>query len=59
MRLVHTGLSKKLALQRTDGGPEPAYHLSFRALYGLRWQNCTEKLVASLSVRQSTNLPSL
>ena len=44
---VHTSLGKKLALQRVDGGPESADRLPFRVLYGLRGQNCTEKLIAA------------
>jgi hypothetical protein len=47
MRLVHTSLSKKLALQRVDGGPESADRLPFGMLYELRGQNCTEKLIAA------------
>src|SRR5437879_6178377 len=47
MRLVHTSLGKKLALQRVDSGPESADRLPFRVLYGLRRQNCTKKLIAA------------
>jgi hypothetical protein len=47
MRLVHTSLGKKLALQRVDGSPESAYRLPFGVLYELRGQNCTEKLIAA------------
>ena len=47
MRLVHTSLGKKLALQRLDGSPESAYRLPFGVLYELRGQNCTEKLIAA------------
>ena len=47
MRLVHTSLGKKLALQRVDGGPKSADRLPFGVLYELRGQNCTEKLIAA------------
>ena len=47
MRLVHTSLGKKPALKRVDGGPESADRLPFRLVYGLRGQNCTEKLIAA------------
>lgn len=46
MRLVHTSLGKKLGLQKVDGGPQSADRLPFGALYELRGQNCTEKLIA-------------
>jgi hypothetical protein len=47
MRLVHTSLGKKFALQRVDGSPESADRLPFGVLYELRGQNCTEKLIAA------------
>ena len=47
MRLVHTSLGKKLALQRVDGSPKPADRLPFGVLYELRGQYCTEKLIAA------------
>jgi hypothetical protein len=47
MRLVHTSLGKKLALQRVDGSPESADRLPFGVLDELRGQNCTEKLIAA------------
>jgi len=47
MRLVHTSLGKKLAFQRVNGGPKSAERLPFRVVYGLRGQNCTEKLIAA------------
>jgi hypothetical protein len=47
MRLVQTSLGKKLALQSVDGGPESADRLPLHVLYGLRGQNCTEKLIAA------------
>jgi hypothetical protein len=46
MRLVHTSLGKKLALQKVNDGPE-SDGLSFRVLHGFRGQNCTEKLIAA------------
>ena len=47
MRLVHASLGKRLGLQRVDGGPKSAYRLPFGALYELRGQNSTEKLIAA------------
>lgn len=36
VRLVHTSLGKKLALQIVYSGPEPAALLALRVVYGLR-----------------------
>src|SRR5208283_279870 len=47
IRLVHASLGKKLALQSVDGCPESADRLPLHVLYGLRGQNCTEKLIAA------------
>jgi hypothetical protein len=47
VRLIHTSLGKKLALQVIDSGPETADPLHLRVLHGLRRQNGTEKLIAA------------
>lgn len=47
MRFVHASLSKKLGLQRFDDGPESTGREPLGALYELRGQNCTEKLIAA------------